>query len=227
MSTVYLLSHGNYSQSDGETFVPSDRSVSFYCDEGEGTLAVVALAVVYGNVPARQIYAGGATLPNYALSAFNEPDYEDDYRRVGAVRRLGRLCFVGIDLPSPVWLCSTPQVCGGLRSELAARDEPVHHHEDCAGIFGLVEETEILSVACRVPTGTPAGEVTYTWEMAGHDDDFAIDNVVEAERIVTWATTEPDAAMQYFLSLSETTRIMLMTHERLKTWVRGQAAPHS
>jgi hypothetical protein len=226
MSTVYLLSHGDYTESYGETFVPSGRSISFYCDEGEGTLALVALAVVYGNVPPRQTYAGGDVLPNYALSAFNDPDYEDDYRRVGAVRRLGRLCFVGIDLGSPLWLCSTPQVCEGQRAELAASGEPVRHHDGCAGVFALVGETEILSVACRVRTGTPAGDVTYTWEMGGHDDEFAIDNVVEAERIVTWAGTEPDAAMQYFLSLSETTRIMLMTHERLKTWVRSQAAPH-
>jgi hypothetical protein len=221
MSKVYLLSHGIYDVEYGVTFVPSGRSIAFYCDEGQGTAAAIALAAVYGGVAPRQVFAGGQAVPNYQLPAFNDTDYEDDYRRVHAIRQQGTLHFVGIDMSSPAWLCSTPTTCEQVRAELAAVNLPLHHDSDCAGVFNMVSEAEILSVACRVQAGTPAEDVDYNWELNGDNDEFMIELITEAQRILTWAQTDPDAAMAYFVELPETSRIMLMTREPLKEWVHS------
>jgi hypothetical protein len=196
MARAFLLSHGARVPGSGNTFVPEGKSISFYSEYDENTLRSIGLAAVNaGDVTPVDTFTGPAEIPNYLLAKF-EDNAIAQHLAAESSQTGGRMYFVGSDLPSPTRLCTSPSTC--------ATTHP-HHAQSCNGIFNKIAEEEIFSVSCRGVLGE-TGESTRTMEG---DTEFVDENKKEGERILTWAQAEPEAAMEYWQSLTDITRVMI------------------
>ena len=194
MARAYLLSHGARIGDRPNTFVPTGKSISFYSEFDQNTLRTIGLAALSaGDITPTETFEAGDEVANYVLVEFEDSAMAEHLAAASSASG-GTLYFTGAELPSPAWLCTTPDLC-----------VKPNHHATCQGIFKLISENEIYSVSCRGLAGGPGGS---TFEMEGNRD-FMDEMGAETIRILTWAQTEPDAAMQYYQSLSEATRAML------------------
>jgi Putative adhesin Stv domain len=209
MARAFLLSHGTRVGSVGDTFVPPGRTIAFYSEFDENTLRTIGLAALNaGDITPTETFEGGSPVPNYGLPRFSDGEMAEHLASVSSQTN-GTLYFTGAELPDPAWLCTTPDKCATTRPE---------HHADCRGVFALVAEQDILSVSCR---GLQGASGTSTFEMEG-STEFMDEMMTEARRIVDWAQTDPEAAMQYYQSLSEATRVQLNgANTNLKTWAES------
>jgi hypothetical protein len=196
MARAFLLSHGARQPSAGNTFVPAGKSISFYSEYDENTLRSIGLAAVNaGDVTPIDTFTGPITIPNYLLVKF-EDNAIAQHLAAESSQTGGRLYFVGSDLDSPTKLCTSPDAC---------EDTYPQHAKSCGGVFTQIAESEILSVSCRGVLGQK-GESTR--EMEG-STEFVDENKQEGLRIFNWAKTDPAAAMEYWESLTDITRVMI------------------
>ena len=196
MATAYLLSHGARVENVDDTFVPEGRSISFYSEFDENTLRSIGLAAVNaGDITPTETFNAGETVSNYVLQRFAD-DEMAEHLAAASSQTDGALYFTGGELPDPAWLCTTPDECNATYP---------NHADVCQGVFKLIAEEDILSVSCRGAMGGPG---TATEAMEG-STEFMDDLGQETLRILEWAQTDPDAAMAYYQSLSEATRVML------------------
>ena len=192
--TRYLLSHGARIGDRPNTFVPEGKTISFYSEFDQNTLRTIGLAALSaGDITPTDTFEAGDEVANYVLVQFEDSAMAEHLAAESSASG-GTLYFTGAELPSPAWLCTTPDLCVKPR-----------HHATCQGVFSLISENEIYSVSCR---GSAGGPGTSTFEMEG-SNDFMAEMQTEARRILDWSKTNPDEAMEYYQSLSEATRAML------------------
>lgn len=197
MANAFLLSHGTRVGDWPETFVPEGKTISFYAQFDENVLRSIGLAALNaGDIEPTQTVEGGKPVPNYYHSRFADNEMAEHLTSVSSATG-GAVYFVGGELPDPSYLCTTPDKC--------ATTYP-RHHDDCQGVFKLIAEDDIKSVACRGLHGDPNSKATYAMEGS---TEFMTELGEETLRILEWAKTDPDAAMQYYQSLSEATRVQL------------------
>lgn len=209
MARAFLLSHGTRVASVGDTFVPEGRSIAFYSEYDQNTLRSIGLAALSaGDVTPTETFTAGQTVANYGLPRFADNEMAEHLASVSSLTD-GRLYFTGAELPDPSWLCTTPDLCQGTYPR---------HHAQCRGVFALVAEADILSVSCR---GLQGAQNQATFEMEG-STEFMDELGRETVRILTWAQTDPAAAMAYYQSLSEATRVQLNgANTNLKAWAES------
>jgi hypothetical protein len=196
MARAFILSHGERVPGGGTTFVPEGRTISFYSDYDENTERAIGLAAISaGDIKPAETFEAGDELSNYRLDAFADDEMAEHLAAQSSATG-GRLYFVGRDLPTPTRLCTTPDAC--------ERTKP-HHSRSCRGALRAIAEDEILSVSCR---GKAGDDSPSTRTMEG-STDFMDELQTESDRILVWARTDPDAAMAYWQSLSEATKVML------------------
>jgi hypothetical protein len=205
----------------GDTFVPTGKSIAFYSEYDENTLRSIGLAALNaGDVEPVDTFRAGDPIPNYRLSRFEDEAIAQHLASHSSATS-AKLYFVGIQLPTPTSLCTTPQAC--------ARTKP-NHAEACRGAFRYITEGEIFSVSCRGVRGQ-RNPATKTMEgSTEHLEEWQ----TEAKRILEWAKTEPDAAMAYYQSLTDATKSILFTsYVPLKTFAEqyfakgGKAVPEA
>lgn len=198
MARAFILSHGTRVESIDPTFVPTGRSIAFYSEFDQNTLRTVGLAALNaGDIKPTETFTAGQPVSNYILSNFEDSALAEHLANESS-RTDGTPYYVG-DGPVPAMaaLCTTPAKC--------ATTKPLHHG-DCKGLFNLVSEDEILSVSCR---GVMGQKNAATYEMAGDKGGFMKEMTEEAKRIIDWAVYAPDAAREYWQSLTEATRTQL------------------
>jgi hypothetical protein len=219
MARAFILSHGERVPGRGDTFVPEGKSISFYSEYDENTLRSIGLAAVNaGDIQPAETFESGEDVPNYRLLQFEDSAIAEHLAMESSATG-GKLYFVGTDLvPATVSLCTTPTACAGTRPQ---------HAPGCRGVFSQIAEDEILSVSCRGVEGED-GDNTRTMEGS---TDFYDEYSAEAFRIVEWGKTDPDAAMEYYQSLTEATKAILKSKLPLAKFVDdyfakgGSAAP--
>jgi hypothetical protein len=197
MARAFILSHGERNQEDWDTFVPDGSTISFYSDFDEATQRSIGLAALSaGDIEPFETYDGGQLVPNYVLSAFEDSALAEHMTTESSATG-AKPYYVGIDLPDPVQLCSDPEECQKTYPQ---------HADSCEGVFGKVAEEEILSVSCRVLSSDtdPAG----TDVMEG-STDFMDELRDEAARIQAWLASDPQAAIAYWESLTDATKVQL------------------
>jgi hypothetical protein len=196
MPRAYVLSHGARVGNYLETFVPAGKSISFYSEFDENTLRVNGLAAFNaGDISPTETLTGPCPVANYVHSTF-EDDAIAQHIASESSASGGKPYYVGSDLPDGIVLCTTPKVCVTTYPQ---------HADGCTGVFKRVTEDEIYSVACR---GLSGAKNQATREMDG-STDLLDDNQAEAKRILDWAQTDGDAAMAYWQSLTQATRVSL------------------
>jgi hypothetical protein len=209
VATAFLLSHGARVENVDDTFVPQGRSISFYSEFDENTLRTIGLAAVNaGDIIPTETFQGGETVSNYVLLRFDDGEMAE-HLAAESSQTGGKLYFTGAELPEQAWLCTTPDECAATYPQ---------HADTCQGVFKLISEQDILSVSCRGKLGGPGKS---TFEMEG-STEFMEDLQAETLRILQWAQTDPDAAMEYYQSLSEATRVMLNgANTNLSAWAKA------
>ncbi len=196
MARAFILSHGARVSDYPETFVPQGKTISFYSEYDQNTLRSIGLAALNaGDVQPTQTYTAGQTIPNYLLSRFEDEAIAQHLASHSSATNAA-LYFAGMELPSPTVLCTTPKVC--------VTTKPLHA-PGCQGAFSKIAEAEIFSVSCR---GVRGQQNQATREMEGSEEALT-EWQTEAQRILTWAKTEPDAAMAYYQSLTDATKSIL------------------
>jgi hypothetical protein len=197
MARAFILSHGERNQEDWDTFVPDGSSISFYSDFDEATQRSIGLAALSaGDIDPFETYDGGQLIPNYVLSAFEDSALAEHMATESSATG-AKPYYVGIDLPDPVQLCSDPEECQKTYPQ---------HADSCEGVFGKVAEDEILSVSCRVLSGDDDAAATDVMEG---DTEFMDALREEADRIQAWLASDPQAAIAYWESLTDATRVQL------------------
>lgn len=221
MPRAYVLSHGARKGNYLDTFVPDGKSISFYSEFDENTLRVNGLAAFNaGDIKPTETLTGPCPVANYVHSTF-EDDAIAQHIASQSSASGGKPYYVGSDLPDGIVLCTTPKVCVNTYPQ---------HADGCAGIFKRVAEDEIYSVACR---GLSGAQNPATRELDG-STDLLDDNQAEAKRILDWAKTDQDAAMAYWQSLTQATRVSLASsYVPLRTYAEqyfqggGEAIPEA
>jgi putative adhesin Stv-like protein len=197
MARAFILSHGERNQEDWDTFVPDGSTISFYSDFDEATQRSIGLAALSaGDVEPFDTYDGGQLIPNYVLSAFEDSALAEHMTTESSATG-AKPYYVGIDLPDPVQLCSDPEECQKTYPQ---------HADSCEGVFGKVAEDEILSVSCRVLSGDDDAGATDVMEGS---TDFMDELREEANRIQAWLASDPQAAIAYWESLTDATKVQL------------------
>ncbi len=222
MSRAYLLSHGARVSSEPETFVPAGRKIAFYSEFDQNTLRENGLAALNsGSITPTETLVGPCAVPNYYHSKF-EDEAIAQHLAVESSASGGVSYYVGSDLPDPSWLCTTPDACTATYPQ---------HAGGCQGVFRLIAEEDIWSVACRGVWGDR--NATTTMELGG-TTELDQENEAEAKRILAWAQTDPDAAMAYWQSLNQATQALVASSwNPLKTFAQqyfaggGTATPEA
>jgi hypothetical protein len=197
MARAFLLSHGARVGSAADTFVPAGRTIAFYSEFDETTLREYGLAALnHGDIQPTETLVGPCPVSNYYHSKF-EDEAIAQHLAVESSATGGKSYYVGPDLPDPSWLCTTPAACKATHPQHAA---------GCQGVFKLIAEEEIWSVACRGLYGSATSKSTM--KLAG-STDLDVENETEAKRILAWAQTDPDAAMAYWQSLSQASQVLI------------------
>lgn len=217
MARAFILGHGVRYPDAEFTFVPTGRSIAFYAEVDQRVLRVNGLAALnHGAIPPTETLTGPCQVPNYALRAFGDTAIAEHLASISSVSG-GRPYFVGIDLPSPSYLCTEPDVCPKTHPQ---------HADTCKGIFSLVAEPEILSVACRSVEGAEDKQSTY--ELGGSRD---LDHELRAEagRVLAWLNADPTPAVAYWETLTQATQSMLIhanieLRDALRAHYRGAGA---
>jgi Putative adhesin Stv domain len=228
MARAFILGHGSRVPGREKTFVPTGKSISFYSEVDENTLRSNGLAALNaGDIPPVETFEGESEVDNYSLSRFEDFAIAQHLASESSLTG-GTSYFIGMDkIPSPVPLCTTPDAC--------ARTKPTKHSMFCKGLFALVPEDELLSVTCRGVRLTQEQRKEGIRNPAtgrlgapqvddeGHDSsqDFKVETVAEAKRILELSKTDAPAAIAQVESLSEPTRQMLFSnYVPLMTWVQ-------
>ena len=198
MARAYLLSHGSREADKGDTFVPAGRSISFFSEFDTNVLRLNGLAALSGgDYSPTETKVGPVTVSNYRHTQFEDFAIAQHLASESSASE-GKSYYVGQDLPSPVYLCTNPAKCQTTYPQ---------HADDCRGVFKLIAEQEIYSVACR----GVRGQKNPTDNKLEGSTELLDEMKVEAKRILEWAKTDPGAAMEYWQSLTQPTRVALGT----------------
>jgi hypothetical protein len=208
MARAFLLCHGSRVDGRDYTFVPEGRTISFYSEFDENTLRSTGLAALNaGDITPNETYEAGDPIPNYSLSRFNDSEMAQ-HLAVESSLTDGTLYFLGQDpfTSERSALCTTPQACAATAP---------HHAQGCRGVFNLITEEDIYSVSCR---GVSGQQNQATRVMEG-STEFNDELREMARAILQQKQDDPDAAIQYFLSLPQGTQQMMMSYVAIKDWV--------
>ena len=208
MANAFLLCHGSRIDGRDATFVPEGRTISFYSEFDENTLRTHGLAALNaGDIAPNETYQGGTQIPNYSLSRFSDAEMAQ-HLAVESSLTDGTLYFLG-DAPfanERTALCTTPVACQASYPQ---------HAPGCQGVFNVITEEDIYSVSCR---GVRGQQNTGTRVMEG-TTEFSDELGEMARSLLAQKAADPDAAMEYFLSLPEGTRQMMLGYVNIQTWV--------
>jgi Putative adhesin Stv domain len=198
MTRAFILGHGVRYDGAEPTFVPQGRTISFYAEVDQRVLRVNGLAALsHGAIQPTQTLTGPSQVPNYALRAFGDAAIAEHLASISSASG-GRPYFVGKDLEAPCYLCTQPDACPQTYPK---------HAGTCNGIFTLITEPDILSIACRSVEGAEDKQSTY--ELGG-SLDLHHEMAAEARRLVDWLRTEPKAAIGYWETLTQASQSLLV-----------------
>ena len=196
MARAFILSHGERTEGDWDTFVPEGRTLAFYSEFDEYTWRSAGLAAINaGDIEPVVTLNGGDVVSNYELGAFEDSAMAEHIASLSS-RTGGKPYFIGSDLPDPLKLCTDAEAC---------QETYPHHADDCQGLFALVAEDDIHTVSCRGVAGED-GDTTY--EVGGSGDLYD-ELSEESDRIKAWLGSDPEAAIAYWETLTEATRVQL------------------
>ncbi|MBA3489422.1 MAG: hypothetical protein H0T78_07735 [Longispora sp.] len=241
MSEVYVSGHGGYSKDAAWVRVPPGVTVVFYADMDAQAVAAVTRAVLNaGDITQRQEYHAGDLMPNYGIT----PPHKDIELAVELASVSSRfkdnVFWVGDKPPleglDQVWMCDGDILCREWR-------EPEEGHApECSGLFRLFPEaTSLHLLACRGEFGkaSPAtfemdaydivdpesGTTTRTSLYGASSRAYVLDLTAEVMRILQWAGTDPQAALEYVESLPQASLASLHSEEKFTRWLEAMRHP--
>jgi hypothetical protein len=133
--TIYIAGHGELAADRPMTIVPEGGSITFYTDvDFDGDMSNMMETLRRGDAGSGFKVEGGKPVENYSLG----PLTDNQRVRYATVAKGGvTVMYVGDQLPGAVHLCEGDEVmCGGGR-------------HICGGVFGRVDDREIVYLACR------------------------------------------------------------------------------
>ena len=139
--TTFIAGHGELAADRPKTIVPEGGSITFYTDvDFDGLLANLMEALRRGDAGSGYKVLGGEPVENYSLG----PLTDNQRVRYATVAQSGlTIAYVGDQLPGDLHLCEGDEVmCGGGR-------------HICGGVFGRINDPEIIYLACRGVEGAP------------------------------------------------------------------------
>jgi hypothetical protein len=203
---TYVVGHGLEPDTGVETFVPAGTTIKFFTGNMEDLADVNALAVMAaGGAEPTESYGEGQQVANYALTPLDD----EDRQRQATVQPAGlAVMYVGDQLPSPILLCHDEP-----DGELCTAAEG----HNCDGVFGLVNDTEILYLACRGVQGQDSHSPRGLGPHA--DNTLAID---ARDEWYTWFQANlhdnADEVARRWDALPQPSQTMLMSLPEIENW---------
>jgi hypothetical protein len=182
--TQIVKGHGSRLD-DEETFVPAGTTLKFFSDFDVDLGTTVALtAIVNGaQAPAQETIVGTGQVgdvANYAVSTQDDGFYAK-WLAMGGEEGIP-IWWVGNDIPDGTRLCSAPDTCPGLGAH------------NCSGVLGLVQDSEIVILACRGYADDDGTELQYGTDSENPLHDITDDVDQGVDRILELAKSDPAAA---------------------------------
>ncbi len=208
MATI-VRAHGGW---DGQswTFVPNEVTIKFYSNADEYLFTSNAVAALsqsnFDN--ANEKYGPGNAddndpvwVQNYQLVPRTSSEMQRD---LSAFAEAATIVFVGSELKAPIFLCEgDATTCFGGRHQ-------------CAGVFGQVDDTEIIYMACRgIDTDQDAQG---TMELDGSTENM--DNVAEwRDWFIANKDDYPDDVERQFYDLPQDHQSRLLVEPTIKNFI--------
>ncbi len=208
--TTIVRGHGQLASDRPQTFVPDRTVIKFFSDEDDPLYTSNAIAVIasgnFGN-PNQSYGPGVATgdpvnVPNYTMYARTSVEVQRD---LSADLETTPILFIGDQLtPAPLHLCEgTAATC----------KDGVHA---CQGVFGQLQDTEIVYLACRGVDG----EKRPATEAIGGDGDTSVSQRLDGWWTWFTATLPTDAAAveEAWDKMDQVQQAELMTYPDIQAW---------
>jgi hypothetical protein len=208
--TQIVKGHGSRPD-DEETFVPVGTSLKFFSDFDVNLGTTVALAAIVDGAQAapKETIAGTGEVGDVANYAVWQQDdgFYAKWLAMGGEEGIP-IWWVGNDIPDGTRLCSAPDTCPGLGAH------------NCSGVLGLVQDSEIVILACRgyEDDDSPSAEYEY-----GSDADNPLQGVDAdvdegVDRIMELVKTDPSAAEAQVDSWPQGTMALAQNRVDFATW---------
>jgi hypothetical protein len=199
MMTTLIWGHGARTRGEEKVLVPAGTTIRWFSQVDENLLTNNGFLALetgdFGNATDTQGPGDGRT-----VEVYNYQVYEDLVKRdwVSMLHRGdSRLMFVGAEVTEG-FLCSSPATC---------RQAGQHN---CAGVFGRVQDSEIVILVCRGVPGSGRGSTAaYGSDVDAPQRDTVSDMAGFVTEFMKRVRSDPDAAMTEFAELSDPVKIHL------------------
>jgi hypothetical protein len=197
--TTLIWGHGARTRGEEKVLVPTGTTIRWFSQVDENLLTNNGFLALetgdFGNATDTQGPGDGST-----VEVFNYEVSQDLVKRdwVSMLHRGDeRLMFVGAEVPEGL-LCTTPGPC-----RTAGRHA-------CAGVFGRVQDSEIVILVCRGVPGSGRGSTDAYGRDANSPQRDTVDDMAGfVGGFMTRVAADPDAAMTEFGTFSDPVKIHL------------------
>src|SRR5579875_640005 len=214
--TAIIKGHGARID-DMKTFVPQGVTIKFYSRPDVNLATVVALTAMVDEARASATETINGTgvvgdVDNYILGAQDDRFYAQ-WLALGGKSSIP-IWWVGNDIPDGTRLCENPETCNGLGEHT------------CTGALGLVDDREIIILACRGYVGNAQSplEKNYGTDPGNPLQSVAMDRDELVTHVLAQAKFDPAVAEQYVDSLDQAMIAMLITRTDFANWQLARQA---
>ncbi|HEX3605893.1 MAG TPA: hypothetical protein VH134_08225 [Candidatus Dormibacteraeota bacterium] len=133
---VFIVGHGGLASDRPQTIVPPGQSITFYTDVDLNLVMSNGMAAVMSGDASSgsETVQGGDPVPNYGLGRLTD---NQRVRFETVAQAGGTFLYIGDQLPDGIHLCDGDDtMCN-------------EGHHICGGVFGRVEDAEMIYIACR------------------------------------------------------------------------------